>query len=258
MARTKYIVFDFDGTISTLRYGWEGIMQPLMLEMICPEGNYSEELVKKVADYIDASTGIQTAYQMQWLAEEVEKATGKAEDVWYYKDCYNQKILDMVAQKKNGIREGKVAKEEYLMKGSVEFLKMLCEKGCRMFLASGTDDVDVKEEARFLGVDGYFEEIKGAPAGEFGCSKELVIRRLIEQAGDEADLVVIGDGKVEIQLGKQSGALSIGLASDEAAREGINLHKKARLEKAGADVIVGDFLETEKLVNMIMEGKADA
>ena len=72
MARTKYIVFDFDGTISTLRYGWEGIMQPLMLEMICPEGNYSEELVKKVADYIDASTGIQTAYQMQWLAEEVE------------------------------------------------------------------------------------------------------------------------------------------------------------------------------------------
>lgn len=254
MERKKYIVFDFDGTISTLRNGWEKIMQPLMLEMICPEGNYSEELIKKVADYIDASTGIQTAYQMKWLAEEVEKATGKAEDVWYYKDCYNQKILDMVAQKKNAIAEGKVGREEFLMKGSVEFLESLKAQGCRMFLASGTDDVDVRAEAHFLGVDHYFEEIKGAPAGEFGCSKELVIRRLIEQAGDDADLVVIGDGKVEIQLGKQHGALALGIASDEDAREGINPQKQARLEKAGADVIVGDFQETDKLVKMIMEG----
>lgn len=255
MARTKYIVFDFDGTISTLRYGWEGIMQPLMLEMICPEGNYSPELIKKVEDYIDASTGIQTAYQMQWLAEEVEKATGKSEDVWYYKDCYNQKILDMVAEKKRMIVEGKAGRDDFLMKGSVGFLHQLSQQGCRMFLASGTDDVDVKAEAKFLGVDGYFEEIKGAPAGEFGCSKELVIRRLIEQAGDEADLVVIGDGKVEIRLGKESGALAIGIASDEEVREGINPRKKARLENAGADIIVGDFLEAEKLVKMIMEGK---
>lgn len=255
MARTKYIVFDFDGTISTLRYGWESIMQPLMLEMICPEGNYSPELIKKVEDYIDASTGIQTAYQMQWLAEEVEKATGKSEDVWYYKDCYNQKILDMVAEKKRMIVEGKAGRDDFLMKGSVGFLQQLSQQGCRMFLASGTDDVDVKAEAKFLGVDGYFEEIKGAPAGEFGCSKELVIRRLIEQAGDEADLVVIGDGKVEIRLGKESGALAIGIASDEEAREGINLRKQARLENAGADIIVGDFLESEKLVKMIMEGK---
>lgn len=254
----KYIVFDFDGTISTLRYGWESIMQPLMLEKICPSGIYSDELKKKVADYIDASTGIQTAYQMQWLAEEVKKATGKAEDIWHYKDCYNQKILDMVAEKKKTVYAGKMLKESYLIKGSVEFLQRLSECGCRMFLASGTDDVDVKEEARFLGVDRFFEEIKGAPMGEFACSKEAVINQLLTQAGKKADLIVIGDGKVEIQLGKKNGALTIGIASDEAAREGINMHKKARLEKAGADIIVGDFQETEKLVNMIMEERADA
>ena len=81
--REKNVIFDFDGTISTLRHGWEQIMQPLMLEMICPDGQFPDALVKKVSDYIDASTGIQTAYQMQWLADEVKKATGKAEDVWY-------------------------------------------------------------------------------------------------------------------------------------------------------------------------------
>lgn len=254
----KYIVFDFDGTISTLRYGWERIMQPLMLEKICPNGDYSNELIKKVADYIDASTGIQTAYQMQWLAEEVKRATGKAEDVWYYKDCYNQKILDMVAERKRAVCEGKVLKDAYLMKGSVEFLQKLSDHGCKMFLASGTDDANVKEEAKFLGVDKYFEKIKGAPTGEFGCSKEAVISQLITQAGKEVELIVIGDGKVEIQLGKKNGALTIGIASDEMNREGLNMHKKARLEKAGADVIVGDFLELDKLINIIMGGRVDA
>ena len=28
------LLFDFDGTISTLRCGWEKVMKPLMLEMI--------------------------------------------------------------------------------------------------------------------------------------------------------------------------------------------------------------------------------
>ena len=256
--REKYIVFDFDGTISTLRHGWEGIMQPLMLEMICPDGSYSPELVAKVADYIDASTGIQTAYQMQWLAEEVRKATGKAEDVWYYKDCYNRKILDMVARKKQTILDGAASRSDYLIEGSVEFLRALRAQGCRMFLASGTDDKDVKEEAAFLGVDGYFEAIKGAPAGTFGCSKELVMGQLMEQAGDNADMVVVGDGKVEIQLGKRFGALTLGIASDEDARHGIDPHKKARLEKAGADLIRGDFTETEELVRLVMEGKGHA
>jgi hypothetical protein len=30
-----YAVFDFDGTISAIRQGWEHIMVPLMVEMIC-------------------------------------------------------------------------------------------------------------------------------------------------------------------------------------------------------------------------------
>lgn len=30
----RAVLFDFDGTISTLRCGWESVMKPLMLEMI--------------------------------------------------------------------------------------------------------------------------------------------------------------------------------------------------------------------------------
>lgn len=252
MGKETCVVFDFDGTISTLRCGWEQIMEPLMLEMICPDSNYSPELRKNVTDYIDQSTGIQTAYQMKWLAEQVEQATGVSRDVWYYKEQYNQRILDYVERKKQRIRDGIDEPSSYLMEGSVEFLRRLRERGCRLFLASGTDDADVKEEARFLGVDTYFEDIKGAPAGSFGCSKELVLNQLMENAGEGARLAVFGDGKVEIQLAKKVGALAVGIASNEPARHGIDEHKRQRLEAAGADVIYGDFLPGDELVRLVM------
>ena len=55
----KAAVFDFDGTISTLRCGWEEVMEPLMLECISGEKKASDELVREVRDYIDRSAGIQ-------------------------------------------------------------------------------------------------------------------------------------------------------------------------------------------------------
>jgi len=141
-----------------------------------------------------------------------------------------------------------------LITGSVRFLRELQRLGCRMFLASGTDDGDVKEEARFLGVYDCFELVKGAPAGSFGCSKELVMRRLLESAGPNAHMTVFGDGRVEIALARRFGATAVGIASDEARRRGIDEHKRARLEAAGADAIFGDFTETDRLVRLVMEG----
>ncbi|MBO5126955.1 MAG: HAD family hydrolase, partial [Clostridia bacterium] len=57
-------VFDFDGTLSKLRAGWETVMGPLMCE--CIPGD-TEEVRALVEKYIDESTGIQTIFQMRWL-----------------------------------------------------------------------------------------------------------------------------------------------------------------------------------------------
>ena len=43
----------------------------------------------------------------------------------------------------------------------------------------------------------------------------------------------------------------MGLASDEAARRGVNPVKRERLVKAGADVICGDFLEKDELLDFL-------
>src|SRR5690554_1587382 len=88
----KAVLFDFDGTISTLRQGWEKTMAPFMLEMIAGYTLADNQLADKVGRYIDQSTGIQTIFQMKWLAETVKKYgrnPSATDDPWWYKAEYN-------------------------------------------------------------------------------------------------------------------------------------------------------------------------
>lgn len=238
----KALLFDFDGTISTLRCGWEKTMRALMLEYV----DVGENKEKLIDDYINESTGIQTIYQMQWLAE--HSYPDKPKDPWWYKDEYNRMLMEEVGRRRDSLLEGTIPAETYLMKGSVEFLKEMQLLGIKMYVASGTDHPDVLKEAEALGVLGYFDEIAGAPVRQASCSKEAVLKRLIEDYGLVGDEVaVIGDGKVEIALGRKNGARTLGLATDEVKRCGVNPVKRERLIKAGADVIDGDFTDMQAL-----------
>ena len=121
----KAALFDFDGTTSTLRHGWEKIMEPLMLEMIAGPTLIDEELVKEVRNYIDQSTGIQTYYQMKWLAEAVKshgRNPGASEDPWWYKAEYNRRLMEPVGKRIESILKGEKPITDYLMKGSEKFV----------------------------------------------------------------------------------------------------------------------------------------
>lgn len=254
-APVKALLFDFDGTISTLRCGWEQVMRPLMIEYI-GGGTVSNELEQMVDEYIDESTGIQTIYQMQWLAEHA--AEGMPSDPWWYKDEYNRRLMEMVEKRKRALLSGATDPEEYLISGAAEFLKRMKELGVKMYVASGTDHPDVLREAEALGVKDYFDEIAGAPVREMNCSKEAVLKRLIENYGLSGDQVaVIGDGKVEISLGRAAGARTVGLATNETARRGVSQIKRERLIKAGADVINGDFENMGALMRFLGLSEAD-
>ena len=255
--KVESALFDFDGTISTLRCGWEKVMAPMMVEYIMECGKDNEEYVKKLVDaWIDESTGIQTIFQMKWLTQQVADRGGNALDPWDYKAEYNRRLMLDIDQKKACLAAGEEAPENYLMAGSVEFLKALKANGVAIYVASGTDHPDVVTEAKALGVYDLFDEIAGAPLHEENCSKEAVLKRLISDHGLKGSQVaVVGDGKVEIMLGREAGAFAIGLASDENARQGVNEVKRARLIKAGADIITGDFLDRKELLGMM--GLAD-
>ncbi len=245
LSGVKAAVFDFDGTISTLRCGWEKVMKEMMLSVLSPTREPSAEITELVEQYIDESTGIQTIYQMEWLANAVvELKCGTPIDPWDYKDRYNDMLLENVNVRKNKLAQGKAKPEDYLVPGSRWFLECLKDAGVKLYVASGTDDADMQEEARLLGILPYLCYAKGAPHRQKSCSKEAVIRAILEREGFKGgELLVVGDGKVEITLGNQVGAVTLGVASDEVGFSGdFNEKKLKKLEAAGADYLIPDFL----------------
>jgi len=247
----KVALFDFDGTISTLRQGWEQIMEPLMIEMISGNSSPDQELIEKVRDFIDESTGIQTIHQMFWLEKQVREYGKNPEikDAWWYKEEYNRRLMEVVKTRTDKLIRGELSPEDYRIKGSYEFMEDLYNKGIEIYIASGTDDVDVQREVQSIGVKQFVKHVAGAPHRKVDCSKEAVIKSLLEDKGLKGnELLLAGDGKVEISLGIDAGAIALGVATDEVKRYGVNNFKRNKLIKAGAHAIVGDFIRFD-LIN---------
>lgn len=236
-------VLDFDGTVSMLRCGWEAVMEKIMEEELADAQIDAAARTDLIRRYIAESTGIQTIYQMEWLAGQVETLCGrKALDPWEYKDRYNAALMEAIDSRLRELEAGG-SRERWLVPGSREYLCLLKEAGVRIYIASGTDEEDVRREAALLGIAEFAEEIHGAPHRRKDCSKEAVIRGILQNGGLRGrELLVAGDGRVEIELGREAGALTIGIASLELrSGTGMNHEKLQKLQKAGADYLAADF-----------------
>ena len=64
-------------------------------------------------------------------------------------------------------------------------------------------------------------------------------------------VVTFGDGPVEIRETKKAGGLTVGVATDEVRRYGLNEKKRSRLIKAGADIIIPDFTQANQLLKLL-------
>ena len=122
-------------------------------------------------------------------------------------------------------------------------LEALKARGLKLYLASGTDEVDVRREADLLDISRYFDGgIYGASDNIESFSKGMLVKRLVEQAGYQGpELLAFGDGYVEIDVVKQAGGVAVGVASDEPACEKVDDWKRNRLAGVGADYMVANF-----------------
>jgi len=254
--KIKHILFDFDGTISLLREGWQGIMAPVCVEMICGSTEPTDQIREEVNVMIDETTGIQTIFQMQRLQEMVRahglvpEAEIKSPEA--YKEVYNDRLMVPVRERIAAIKSGARTRESFTVKGSLRFLELLSQLDVTMYVFSGTDRDDVRNEASCLGVADYFNEIWGALPSVEEYSKEKIIREIISQHHLEGPQVLaIGDGPVELRNVRDAGGIALGIASDEVNGEGWDESKRDRLLKAGADLLVPDFKEAEQLVEYL-------
>lgn len=255
LGRVRHALFDFDGTISTLRQGWEDAMIPVMLEAICGTQPTSAEIEHEVRDYVDRSTGILTIEQMRWLVDAVRRhgLAGAPLTAAEYKHIYLQRLLLTVDRRVDRVARGEVAPEDAMIAGASEFVRGLRARGVTLYLASGTDHPYVMREATVLGMaDDFAGGVYGALDATEANNKERIIQRILDDHGlSGAELVVIGDGPVEIREAVVRGAIALGIASDEVRRRGWNEHKAHRLTQAGADLLAPDFARAERLIQLL-------
>jgi len=253
--RFRYALFDFDGTVSLLREGWREIMIPYFVEVIssaAPTENLAD-IEKLVAHFVDHLTGKQTIFQCIQLDEEVQKRGGAAVDPHVYKAEYLRRLMENINSRHAALKAG-ANPDKYLVPGAIDFLQKLRDGGVKIYLASGTDEVDVKAEAELLGVAHYFDGgIYGAKDSIKDCSKELVIQQILQENNiSGTELVSFGDGYIEVQLVKDIGGYAVAVATDEARQMGINEWKRTRLLSANADIVVPDFVGAGELYEFLI------
>jgi len=261
--RIKHAVFDADGTVSTLRQGWEQVMAPVMIEAVLGEQyrtadvSVYEKVRRRVLEYIDQSTGIQTILQMEALVEIVREfgfvPADKVLDKFGYKDIYNRALMEVVNQRIARFERGQLDVSDFTVKGAVDFLAALRNRGVTLYLASGTDREDVVRESHVLGYAEFFNGgIYGAVGDVTEYSKRMVIDRIMtENHLSGPELAVVGDGPVEMRECRKRGGIAVGIASDEVRRYGLNPEKRTRLIKAGAQVVVPDFSRWHDLLDLL-------
>ena len=260
----RHAIFDHDGTISTLREGWEMIMAPMMIKAVLGDKyqEADEALYKKVQtrvnEYIDKTTGIQTLVQMKGLLELIREFNCVPEDEMLdefgYKQIYNEELLRMVNERERKLRRAELDVQDFTLKNAVPFLQKLYDAGIKLYLASGTDEEDVIKEAKILGYHHLFEErIYGAVGDITIEAKKIVLDRILDTIGESAygRVVTFGDGPVEMRETRKRAGIAVGIASNELKRFGLNVNKRSRLIKAGADIIVPDFSQFQQLLSLL-------
>jgi len=253
----SHVLFDFDGTLSLIREGWPEVMVPMFAEMLPVLPGETEAQRRRLCfDDIMRLNGKQTIYQMIQLAERIQERGGSPREPLWYKHEYLRRLDERIRSRTEGIRNGSLRRDDFLVHGARALLESLQRRGFSLYLASGTDEVFVKQEAELLDLTRYFgAHTYGALDDYKNFSKKMVIDRLLrENRISGAQLLAFGDGYVEIQNTKEVGGLAVAVASDEAHNGSgrIDEWKRQRLLGVGADVVIPDYRDGQMLLDHIL------
>jgi phosphoglycolate phosphatase len=253
--RFRFVLFDFDGTLSLIREGWPQVMIPMMTEVLRQTGTSETdaELTASVEDFVMRLNGRQTIYQMMQLADEVRRRGGQPLEPLEYKHRYHDRLMARIEGRLADLQSGAARPEDWTVPGSHALLDELRRRGMTLYLASGTDLKYVRHEAELLGLTPYFgEHIYGALDDYQNFSKQMVIDRLLQENDlHGAELLGFGDGFVEIEEIKKVGGVAVAVASDEVNRRGVHAWKRDRLVRAGADIVIPEYRRYPRLLDYL-------
>lgn len=248
----RVCLFDFDGTLSLIRSGWMDVMVPMMVEILLGlrTGESEAELRTVVEDFVWRLTGKQTMYQMMAFAAEIAKRGGTPQDPLAYKKMYLERLHARIRHRLEELRRRQAPPDKYLVPGARALVEALAARGLRLYLASGTDQPYMREEAELLDIAGYFEgRVYGALDDYRSFSKKILIQRLVSGSEFQGpEFLGFGDGYVEIENIKEVGGVAVGVATAEPECRAVDQWKRRRLAGVGADFIIPNFLDRDELL----------
>lgn len=153
-----------------------------------------------------------------------------------------QAMKEMVRAFKKFIKEEKLA----VLPGVRKLLALLETQGMRLGLITGNLESIAYGKLKNVGLDRYF---KFGGFGNYSKSRPELVRHALERArqfgfskNDAAFL--LGDTPRDIAAGQEAGVKTIGVATGK--------HSESELKQAGADYVLKDLTDQEKLLKIIL------
>jgi phosphoglycolate phosphatase-like HAD superfamily hydrolase len=248
-----HVIFDFDGTLSWLRHGWPRLMAGIFRQYYpALPGETEQQILDRHLSDILSGNGRPTIFQMMYFCGRVKERGGECPEPEALRQEYQDRLDELIAERSTLIHRGAAQPDDFVVHGGRALLDKLKARGARLIILSGTIEERVIEEARLLQLADYFgPHIYGSGKDSTQFSKRNVIERLMREEKIEGrHLLSFGDGPVEIAETKAVGGAAIGVASDEE-RNGSGESdpwKLKQLTDAGADAVIADFREPDKLI----------
>lgn len=248
----SHVIFDFDGTIAWLKHGWPDVLSSMLLPYV---PNRTDETLRNLRAEILALNGKPPIFQIRRCLEMAQGAGEKLPEPESLLKEYALRLGDVIKERVDELRGGKVPPEAFLVHGTMPLLKQLRDRGLTLVILSGTEQERVQEEAELLGLAPFFgRHIYGSTTDLVASSKQAVIGRLL--AGEKIvgeHLLSFGDGPVEIEVTKEAGGLAVGVASDENVNGSgeMDSQKRKLLRDAGADVLIPDYRDGNALIECL-------
>ena len=246
----SHVIFDFDGTLSWLRHGWPRLMFELFRPYYPARPGETETAIHDLLlSEILSLNGKQSIFQMLRFCERVRRRGGACPAPEDLLREYQSRLDAVIARRVRALQNGRAVPDDFVVCGARAFLDKLRRRGLRLIILSGTLEPRVREEARWLGLDGYFgRHIYGGTADPAQFSKKLVIDRLLaEEAISGSQMVSFGDGPVEIDA----------LVSDLLASSRLDFSTLSRT-KLDASAVVLRALERSDVdpAKLVVEGQS--
>ena len=190
---------------------------------------FTEDDIKLVTNFVMNSKGMMQTEQMAWLREQaVKKGIQPLLSVEEYQRMYAQKWESFVRSQEESWK-----KNPPLIAGAKELIEELAERGVELFILSGEAQELLEQRVKWLLPDVKF-------SGVYGCSKESPVTKAEKLKTIKKDLnipsdqlVMFGNGKVDMEAAKQAGIKAVGIAADS--------QEKGFLASFDADMVTVGF-----------------